>query len=677
MLSQFLIRRTRRFLESNYGEKDPDSERVIFTFPNGDKFSFPKRIAEPLAYVGGENDPGDQLASEDNFRKIGKMTFARYQLAGYLKPDVAGETPDEVQYIEDLKQSKTSAAGFIRTTVLKRLASSPHAFLKTIDRMLLKNRLLEFALENDDLLPVGSYSDFGVTLESEDDLDPEFDLELEGVTETEDIPFHGEKDLLIYGKINTPEAVKFSYGQLSEKNPRGIKWMRSELFEKDKLLKALHKDSEFLQSLIDEYGEWDPNADSKLDSLEGLIKSLNENEKVLVFSEYADTVDYIHNSLKHRLPKLSIVKASSKTADPTDLARRFSPNSNLDLGGLPENSTEIEVLVTTDVLSEGQNLQDCAIVVNWDMPWTIIKIIQRAGRVDRVGQKSPSIRVLTFLAQDAVEDKIKNLGRLKARLNAAKEIFGLDDIFFNDEHVFDYVEGLFDGSADLIGDEGDVDYASFALGIWNSASENDQKDALRLGLGVHSSLANTLEEQVMIYCQTSSGYDVLQRVFTTGDQANSPHSISPIEALRNSECDAGTVAGQELPNHHELVEIAFKEGVVKQLDQAVVLANSGIRKRLYRFLSDFRDDHKVTLYNLTGVEQVMDQLVKAPIQKSCEKSLVDLLRHANKSNDYVHVVNRILEMFHAGELLDLDIEKESVPHLVLSIAIGAKESEDD
>ena len=72
------------------------------------------------------------------------------------------------------------------------------------------------------------------------------------------------------------------------------------------------------------------------------------------------------------------------TEAPTLLARRFSPESN---GGLPTAETEIRVLIATDLLSEGQNLQDCAVVVNYDLPWAIIRLIQRAGRVDRIGQK--------------------------------------------------------------------------------------------------------------------------------------------------------------------------------------------------------------------------------------------------------------------------------------------------
>src|SRR6202021_937888 len=89
--------------------------------------------------------------------------------------------------------------------------------------------------------------------------------------------------------------------------------------------------------------------------------------------------------------------ASGDTENPAGIARRFSPFANL-LPSQTEPSPEtlsdpIDVLVATDVLSEGQNLQDSHIIVNYDLPWAIIRIIQRAGRVDRVGQKSDTVYV--------------------------------------------------------------------------------------------------------------------------------------------------------------------------------------------------------------------------------------------------------------------------------------------
>src|SRR5207248_2751841 len=112
-------------------------------------------------------------------------------------------------------------------------------------------------------------------------------------------------------------------------------------------------------------------------------------EKVLIFTQFADTVTYLSRELERR-GVTDMAGATGQSADPTRLAQRFSPDSNT-MPGRPrpcKPEEELRVLVATDVLSEGQNLQDAHIVVNFDLPWAIIRLIQRVGRVDRIGQKN-------------------------------------------------------------------------------------------------------------------------------------------------------------------------------------------------------------------------------------------------------------------------------------------------
>src|SRR5437870_1907761 len=112
--------------------------------------------------------------------------------------------------------------------------------------------------------------------------------------------------------------------------------------------------------------------------------------------------------------------------DPTDLAWRFSPISNERRNQVSPES-ELRVLVATDVLSEGQNLQDAAIVVNYDLPWAIIRLIQRAGRVDRIGQMSDTIYCYSFLPADGVERLIRLRARVRERLQQNAEVVGTDE----------------------------------------------------------------------------------------------------------------------------------------------------------------------------------------------------------------------------------------------------------
>ena len=98
------------------------------------------------------------------------------------------------------------------------------------------------------------------------------------------------------------------------------------------------------------------------------------------------------------------------------MARRFSPISNNKRdSSTPQN--ELRVLISTDILSEGQNLQDCSIVVNYDLPWAIIRLVQRAGRIDRIGQEAENILCYSFLPAEGVDRIINLRARVLARLH--------------------------------------------------------------------------------------------------------------------------------------------------------------------------------------------------------------------------------------------------------------------
>ena len=128
----------------------------------------------------------------------------------------------------------------------------------------------------------------------------------------------------------------------------------------------------------------------------------------------------------------AIAGVTGDSSDPTELAWRFSPVSN-DKRNQISPSDELRVLISTDVLSEGQNLQDAAIVVNYDLPWPIVRLVQRAGRVDRIGQQSDTIYCYSFLPADGVERLLRLRERVRVRLQQNAEVVGTDEAFFEDE----------------------------------------------------------------------------------------------------------------------------------------------------------------------------------------------------------------------------------------------------
>jgi superfamily II DNA/RNA helicase len=156
-------------------------------------------------------------------------------------------------------------------------------------------------------------------------------------------------------------------------------WVRSSLFN-DKLKKDLYSDIDSLMRILEANKVWNTGKDKQLGALYDLISKKHPQEKVLVFTEFSDTANYLYRNLVQRGVK-HIGCVTGDTNNVTAVTKQFSPKSN---GGAGVQD-ELRVLISTDVLSEGQNLQDAHIVVNYDLPWAIIRLIQRAGRVDRIG----------------------------------------------------------------------------------------------------------------------------------------------------------------------------------------------------------------------------------------------------------------------------------------------------
>ncbi|MGC5076627.1 helicase-related protein [Agrococcus sp. DT81.2] len=652
LLSEFLVRRTRKFLETTYGTTNPESGETTLAFPDGAEFRFPKRIPEPLRYSGGPSDPNDRLATVETFQAVAGLTYARYQLGLYLSEDVIAANEEEAELIDDLRTAISAAAGFIRTTALKRLSSSAHAFLLTIKRMIARNAVLTYAVSQGRPVPLGNLSDQYFALEEHDgDLD-----EPDGVND------HASR---LWGVGWTSEQwldyAEGAYEQVEQKRPKAIRWARSLLFDSERLLEDLQRDSTVLQELLDTFGVWRPEDDSKLAALGKLVDGLPTGEKILVFSEYKDTVDYLAEHLP-RWTNRSLATASGQSSDALRVARRFAPRANEHLGGLPEGETEVDVLLTTDVLSEGQNLQDAAIVVNWDLPWTIIKVIQRAGRVDRVGQRSKSIRVMSFLPQAGVEGVIQLRARLLERLKNSEQILGGGERFFDDDDFTSDLAGLFDGTARLSEDEGEVDSSSYALGIWEGATDRDRRIALDLQKVVYSTKATDHEAGVVTHGLTDAGTDLLVR--STGDEVV---FLTPMEALALCTSHPTESPAKVLPDHLEHVDRAAG-AMTEQVRQNTVLLNHGLRKRLYDFLAKQSGRIDLTVLMHAQIAQLIEAITSNPLRESAKSEVNAILRSVRVLGYDGGQMERLLALH--GDHLLVDVRDLGADRVQLVTSMG-------
>ena len=200
--------------------------------------------------------------------------------------------------------------------------------------------------------------------------------------------------------------------------------------------------------------------------------------------------------------------------DPTAEVGKFSPISNKVEYPLPIDQ-QYRILVATDVLSEGQNLQDAHIIINFDLPWAIIRLIQRAGRVDRIGQESEVIYCCNFFPSEGVEKLIKLKERLSNRIKENADVVGSDEVFFEGDET--NINDLYTEKKGAIDEEedGEVDLASYAYQIWKSATEACPKlknKIPNLSNVIYSTKKNTEDEPkqgVITYAKTPSGSDML------------------------------------------------------------------------------------------------------------------------------------------------------------------------
>jgi superfamily II DNA or RNA helicase len=468
LMRLYLVRRTRSFIQENYAKLDPARSRKYLEFADGTRSYFPSRVPKTVRFKISDKDPDDQYArlfADDVVDAVNHLTLPRYGLGNYQQPTPhKPPTPDEAKVLADLSRAGTRLKGFCRTNLFKRLESSGHSFILSLERHILRNFICLHAIEKGLPLPIGTQDmgllDASANDEDSDLWDPASDNDDNG---SERDPLSAVRHLLTEADIRARAAEV--YDAYAAHFRRWFKWLKPDLFNAD-LAEDLRRDAKALMKVLKNAGGWDSARDAKLQALLALLTRQHPSEKVLVFSQFADTVDYLSEQLKAKGIK-ALEGVTGDSDDPTTIAYRFSPVSNEKRDHVSRDK-ELRVVLATDVLSEGQNLQDCSVVVNFDLPWAIIRLIQRAGRVDRIGQQSDTILCYSFLPAEGVERIIRLRSRVRQRLQENAEVVGADEAFFEDQDDAQAVRDLFTEKAGILdGDEdAEVDLASYAYQIW-------------------------------------------------------------------------------------------------------------------------------------------------------------------------------------------------------------------
>lgn len=389
LLDTVTIARSRKHIEKYYNLDE------IGKFPT----RLPPENRYPIIDAKGEFPPIEEIN-----RLIKKLTLCIYSPLGYVLPEKRGAYEEKYDMVVGLNKSvfrqidrEQSLVGLMRVGILKRLESSINSFALTVENILNKIDNALAAIEQ-------MHFDYDTELDINDiDIDdPEFDR-------------------LMFGN-----NVKVLLQDMDL-----IKWKQDLLSDKDKL-----------ETILLEAMNVTPDRDAKLLELKTLIENKiqnpinSENRKVIVFTAFADTARYLYENLagyfakrgiysaivtgsgdnQSNLPIPKELKRSIKMSDINTVLTLFSPISKECSKVYPEVNKYIDILIATDCISEGQNLQDCDYLINYDIHWNPVRIIQRFGRIDRIGSQNQFIKLVNFWATKDLDEYINLQQRVRGRM---------------------------------------------------------------------------------------------------------------------------------------------------------------------------------------------------------------------------------------------------------------------
>jgi superfamily II DNA or RNA helicase len=649
LMRLFLVRRTRSFIIKNYAEFDDRNQRHYLTLPTGQRMYFPFRKPVSVTFRSDPDDAGDpcaRLMRDEVVGVINALRLPRYGRSLYKHPpdrlpaDLSGA---ETRILDDLSRAGPRMKGFCRTNLFKRLESSAHAFLLSIHRHILRNHIEIYALENKLPLPIGQQDAALLDTRLHDFGDGELDLD----DEEQALPPLGQWDESHYRS----EAASI-YKAISSHHSKRYKWLRTDVFKKS-LVQDLRADSESLRKLLAETGEIPAANDYKLQSLIRLLRDAERGEKYLLFTQFADTAVYLAEAIRQAgIDGVDCVTGGSE--DSAKQAWRFSPESNDKLRDFPP-SKQSRILIATDVLSEGQNLQDAGRVINYDLPWAIIRLIQRAGRVDRIGQKRDTIHCYSFLPADGVENIIRLRRRLSDRLRENEEVVGSDESFFEDQTPSDEeaLRNLYDEKSGILDEPEDdeVDLTSEAYEAWAQATK-DNPELRRVVESLPDVVFATKRHNppadkpielsppgVLTYIRTPQDHDAMLWIDADGKTV----SESPVRIFRQAKCDPSEQAMPRRADHHPLV--ARATGIIEEERRDVQAGSLGSRRgaryRAYERLQDYLRHRADDLFVTDLVRAAIQAIYDHPLTTEAVDKLNRQLRTNISDDDLAALVTQL------------------------------------
>jgi len=556
VIEPITIRRTRTDLE-NIPEYKTDLAEQGIKFP---KVEPPKKVE----YLMDEklnmlfHKTVFYLTDED------KLKYSRYQAIAGLNLEI------QDKYYENAETVSKSLAFIMKTQLIKRLESSFYAFKKSLGNFQTATDRMITMFENDKIF-IAPDTNVNKLLDkgwSEEDIEKEIE-------------------------------------RLSEENPKNRTFKKSDF--KPDFIENLKKDSRLLKELVEEWNAInnDPKLDVFLAQLQEqfLNKKTNVEGKLVIFSESKDSVDYVAKALTDAGRKdVLVISAANRKQMYDTIVTNFDANQEED-----KQVKDFNIIITTEVLAEGVNLHRSNVVIHYDTPWNSTKLMQRIGRVNRIGTKANAIYNYVFYPSAQGDSQIHLNKTALMKIQAFHTAFGEDNQVFSTDEILDEVK-LFSGTYKEEVDE----RLKFIYFLRNFKNENKawfdkiKKLPLKSRTGRNATAINRtdLQNGTAAFLKTDKKFE-----FYWVDSDSKPSEITPIEAFKIFEADQNEKNVSLIETHHEHVLNAMEhfETLEHKIAQSQTdpEALGGVAQRAKKFLSDLVKYPQVTEKQKENIQKIV------------------------------------------------------------------------
>ena len=441
-----------------------------------------------------------------------KLTYARYQAIAYLKPEVANGLYDNAELIS------RSLAGIRKNGLVKRLESSFYAFQVSIENFHQANQNMIDMFDNDKVY-IAPDLDINLLLES-------------GLSEEE-----------IEEKLNAKAS----------NNPKNAIFHAADF--RPEFIDMLHNDQAILEQMLADWKDISDEDDSKFAKFNELLKhelfksDRNSEKKLVVFSESVDTVDYLKRRINRK--DVLVISAQNRNKQFKTIRENFDANYKQKLN-------EYNIILTTDVLAEGVNLHRSNVIVNYDTPWNSTRLMQRIGRVNRIGSASEHIYNYVFYPSREGNKQI-NLNQIAlSKIQSFHSTFGEDNQIYSQEEIIDrnlsklFEEGVNEQKKDINKELPFYEELRTLFKTNRQEYNRIAKISLRSRTGRESKTINgvTLSEDTLVFLKTN-----FRKVFFLVSE--NAQEISVLDALNYFKATKDEKPVTRISNHHKHVEKAL------------------------------------------------------------------------------------------------------------------------